>query len=116
MITRAKFKNFKALRDVEITFDSRLTVLVGPNGSGKTSVLEGIYFLGRYARDNEGPHRFQISTERDRGSRLVYGWESEPQALIDEHILPGCSLEVGIRTEHDSEASCEYRNPGCSYM
>jgi hypothetical protein len=33
MITRAKFENFKALRDVEITFDSRLTVLVGPNCS-----------------------------------------------------------------------------------
>lgn len=42
MIHRAKFQNFKALRDVEITFDSRLTVLVGPNGSGKTSVLQGI--------------------------------------------------------------------------
>jgi energy-coupling factor transporter ATP-binding protein EcfA2 len=42
MITRAKFQNFKALRDVEVTFDSRLTVLVGPNGSGKTTVLRGI--------------------------------------------------------------------------
>jgi Fe-S cluster assembly ATPase SufC len=42
MITRAKFQNFKALRDVEVTFDSRLTVIVGPNGSGKTSVLQGI--------------------------------------------------------------------------
>lgn len=45
MIHRAKFQNFKALRDVEITFDSRLTVLVGPNGSGKTSVLQGIHFF-----------------------------------------------------------------------
>ena len=45
MITRAKFRNFKALRDVEITFDSRLTVLVGPNGSGKTSILQGLLFL-----------------------------------------------------------------------
>src|SRR5688572_15751187 len=49
MITRAKFQNFKALRDVEITFDSRLTVLVGPNGSGKTSVLQGIMFLTQLA-------------------------------------------------------------------
>lgn len=45
MIHRAKFQNFKALRDVEITFDSRLTVLVGPNGSGKTSVLQGMHTL-----------------------------------------------------------------------
>jgi DNA repair exonuclease SbcCD ATPase subunit len=41
MIHRAKFQNFKALRDVEVTFDSRLTVIVGPNGSGKTSLLQG---------------------------------------------------------------------------
>lgn len=50
MIHRAKFQNFKALREVEITFDSRLTVLVGPNGSGKTSVLQGIEFVYRLAR------------------------------------------------------------------
>jgi|SRR5579883_846023 len=49
MIHRAKFQNFKALRDVEITFDSRLTVLVGPNGSGKTSVLQGIHILSLLA-------------------------------------------------------------------
>lgn len=49
MIHRAKFQNFKALRDVEVTFDSRLTVLVGPNGSGKTSVLQGIHFLTQLA-------------------------------------------------------------------
>src|SRR4051794_38247852 len=49
MIHRAKFQNFKALRDVEVTFDSRLTVLVGPNGSGKTSILQGIHFLTQLA-------------------------------------------------------------------
>jgi predicted ATPase len=45
MIHRASFRNFKALRDVDVTFDSRLTVLVGPNGSGKTSVLSGLDIL-----------------------------------------------------------------------
>ena len=49
MIHRAKFQNFKALRDVEVTFDSRLTVLVGPNGSGKTSVLQGMHALSQLA-------------------------------------------------------------------
>jgi predicted ATPase len=109
MITRAKFENFKALRDVEITFDSRLTVLVGPNGSGKTSVLQGLQFLGRFARDNEGPHRFRVSEQRDRGSQGVYGWETEPQTLIDEQILPGCFLEVVVQVPQDVEFVCEYR-------
>jgi predicted ATP-dependent endonuclease of OLD family len=50
MINRASFRNFKALRDVDITFDSRLTVIVGQNGSGKTSVLQGLDLLGRATR------------------------------------------------------------------
>lgn len=42
MIKKAKFENFKGLRSVDVTFDSPFSVLVGPNGSGKTSVLQGI--------------------------------------------------------------------------
>jgi predicted ATPase len=42
MIRKAKYDNFKGLKSVEVSFDKRFTVLVGPNGSGKTSVLQGI--------------------------------------------------------------------------
>lgn len=42
MITKVSFRSFKSLREVDIDFTSRLTVLVGPNASGKTSVLQGI--------------------------------------------------------------------------
>jgi predicted ATPase len=49
MIHQIKFQNFKALRDVEVTFESALTVLVGPNGSGKTSVLQGMHALSQLA-------------------------------------------------------------------
>src|SRR5262245_39933719 len=55
MIRRVKFENFKALRDVEISFDERLTVLVGPNGSGKSSVLQGIHILSLAVQDKK-PH------------------------------------------------------------
>ena len=44
MIERVQFQKFKALKDVSLDL-SRLTVLVGPNGSGKTSVLEGMKYL-----------------------------------------------------------------------
>lgn len=40
MIETVSFKNFKALRDVTVPLE-RFTVLVGPNASGKTSVLQG---------------------------------------------------------------------------
>jgi AAA15 family ATPase/GTPase len=49
MLSKIKFRNFKALRDVEIPLN-RLTVLVGPNASGKTSVLEGVHYLTQLIR------------------------------------------------------------------
>jgi predicted ATPase len=46
MIEKVEFRNFKALRDVSLDLE-RFTVLVGPNASGKTSVLEGLDYLAR---------------------------------------------------------------------
>ena len=44
MIHKVEFQNFKGLRQVSLDLD-RLTVLVGPNASGKTTVLEGLDYL-----------------------------------------------------------------------
>jgi len=44
MIQRVEFRNFKALRDACVDLEP-FTVLVGPNASGKTSVLQGMQLL-----------------------------------------------------------------------
>jgi predicted ATPase len=41
MITKLKVSNFKSLRELECEF-GRLTVIVGPNGCGKSSVLQAV--------------------------------------------------------------------------
>jgi predicted ATPase len=46
MITRFRVKNYKALRDVELRL-TPLHVLIGPNDSGKTSILEALAALCR---------------------------------------------------------------------
>lgn len=46
MIERASFTNFKSLRRVDVEL-GRFTVIVGPNGSGKTSILDGLYHLAQ---------------------------------------------------------------------
>jgi len=51
MISEVSFKNFKALRDVSTSLE-RLTVFVGPNASGKSSLLEGIHYLAQVSQHN----------------------------------------------------------------
>src|SRR5262249_3026026 len=46
MICQVGFRNFKGLRHVDFNLD-RLTVIVGPNASGKTSILEGLSLLAQ---------------------------------------------------------------------
>ena len=37
--------NFKGYEEARVAFPSRINVLVGPNGSGKTNLLDAIYYL-----------------------------------------------------------------------
>jgi energy-coupling factor transporter ATP-binding protein EcfA2 len=79
MIHRAKFQNFKALKDVEVTFDRRLTVLVGPNGSGKSSVLNGLKWVCDLA---SGPPRAdQGMTSFAAKVRESYSGQGAPQLI-----------------------------------
>jgi predicted ATPase len=45
MIKSIQFKNFKVLRDCTLPL-SQFTLLIGPNGTGKSTALAGIRFLG----------------------------------------------------------------------
>lgn len=53
-ISRFGIKNFKSLLDFEITFPltSPLTLLIGLNGSGKSTVLQAFDFVGELMRGN----------------------------------------------------------------
>lgn len=41
-------RNFKSLRDVTLDIPSKLTVVIGANGSGKTALVEAFELLHRY--------------------------------------------------------------------
>ena len=44
MLERLSLRNFKVFRDQEFLFPEGTTAIVGPNGSGKTTILEAIEF------------------------------------------------------------------------
>jgi predicted ATPase len=64
MIDRIQFENFKSLQHVKLQL-GRLTALVGPNGCGKSSVLQGLYFLS--PEQHEPPSRLVPRRLRYRG-------------------------------------------------
>ena len=46
MITRVFIKGYKSLRDIDISLNP-LTVIVGPNASGKSNLLDALGLLSR---------------------------------------------------------------------
>lgn len=54
MITRLKVQNFRTHKNLEFSFQPGLTIITGPNGSGKTSLVEAIYIVlqGKSWRSN----------------------------------------------------------------
>lgn len=100
MIEQGSFTNFKSLRRVDADL-GRFMVIVGPNGSGKTSVLDGLHYLaqatqkplaavlhGAFAppslksRDSEGPMKLALSG-RFQGMRAGIGVEIECNDVRD---------------------------------
>jgi len=44
-ISKLLLQNFRSYQQKLIEFDSKLNLIIGPNGSGKTNILESIFFL-----------------------------------------------------------------------
>ncbi|MFO0838837.1 MAG: AAA family ATPase [Phycisphaerae bacterium] len=80
MITRFRVQNYKALRDVQLDL-TPLHVLVGPNDSGKSSILEAIAALCR-------------SVEVPLTEAFAGDWEGR-QLVRFEASEPDVHLEVG---------------------
>src|SRR5262249_10924755 len=76
MITRFQVQNFKALRDVTLEL-TPIHVLIGPNDSGKTSILEALRALCLMTQSGALESAFQ---SRWTGPDLV--WERNPTALV----------------------------------
>lgn len=100
MITRFRVQNYKALRDVTVEL-TPVHVLIGPNDSGKTSVLEALAALSR-------------STERSLADAFVGNWEGRQliwRGELDLPIVLTANVEAGqVHAEYALEV--EFREKG----
>jgi len=90
MITSIQLRSFKGHRDTTVPL-GRLTVLVGPNGTGKTSVLQALSLMARLMNDEPGnvlrgdmsPQDLLRRTEQGPISLTATGTDKEHPWTID---------------------------------
>ncbi|MBK7826370.1 AAA family ATPase [Nannocystis sp.] len=70
MISQVRFENFKALQQVTIDLE-RLTVLVGANATGKTSVLQGLHAFSTFDDRSGFPKIVVLLQNFANGSRTL---------------------------------------------
>lgn len=130
-IDRFWAKNFKSLVDLDISLQ-RFNVLVGANGAGKSSILQGLYFLSRL-RTSHPSSIFSAERNRDlaqlrtagregsvelgfsdavRGASLDYVGTPRPDTLVPEHRVqartPGWEEQYDFKTVRADRPSLEY--------
>ena len=108
-LEKLSLTNFKNYEDGRYVFGQQINVIVGPNGSGKTNLLDAVYFLALSKsafqsqdslsvqheadyfiidgifEEREG-HNVQITISLQRGQRKVLMADKKPYERISEHI------------------------------
>jgi len=66
VLRHLSFRSFRNYESLDLDLDGGLTLVVGPNGQGKTNLIEGIYFLclGRSFRERREKRIIRLGDER----------------------------------------------------
>ena len=83
---------FRNISSANLTFNSKINLLVGPNGSGKTSLLEAIYFLGLGR------------SFRTRLSNRVINYEHKEFTLYGEINNHNFTIPIGLQKSKNGDS------------
>ncbi len=120
MIRRVHVRGYKSLHDVEVRFPGPLTVVMGPNASGKSNLLDALALVARLAlspslEDGFRDHRGRIAeafTFPAGGLREALGRESlacafEVDVELDDAVVRATEDEIAHRRAVFEEAKPE---------
>lgn len=108
-LTRLQFKNWRSLREVEIEFDTPITVFIGANSSGKTNIVDGLEFLRHGS--TQGNRGFLGSVRKWGGIAKIHttGTLHSEALLLEVGIqAPGSIKPIRYSVQLDFEDGVEY--------
>jgi predicted ATPase len=110
MISRLHFENFKSLAHVDIALE-RLTVLVGGNGSGKSSVLEATHLLSQMGlHERESPWlRLRWMFEGARHPRRLITSPGNGTIRLSMSQVQGDTLSLSIFVSEPQDSDLEHQ-------
>ncbi len=91
-------RNFRLLEHFEIEFDPEVTVIIGPNYAGKSSVIDAFLFLRDAAASG---FRHSFGTRGDFGK--VASWHDSTRNIDLETILIDSAKELSYEVEFDTQ-------------
>lgn len=111
MLRKLSIKNFRLLRDVTIDVTpGKPIVLIGPNASGKSSVLQTLDLLSRWTKDGfvEGCKAFGGQLALVTAGEAIRGQHAQIEVVAEEWIPSlnyhtGDRLRYGMAFSHDIE-------------
>jgi len=101
-LERLRIESFRCLRSAELAAHSSLNIIAGGNGTGKTSLLEAIYVLGR-GRSFRAPRLSGVIAD-GQNSAIVFGEIKSPDARLGIQVARS-GTEIRINGESGGTAS-----------
>jgi predicted ATPase len=102
MIRRVRIRGYKSLRDVEVTFPGPLTVVIGPNASGKSNLLNALGLLSRMALSPTLEEAF-----REHRGRIIEAFTFGPGGLREALTRDSLSFSMEGDVELSNSAVAE---------
>lgn len=101
-VTKIRVKNFRLLRDITIELEEELSVIIGKNNCGKTSLLLILdKFIGSgYSKNSFSFDDFNVNFKEELKSRIE-GTESQPGTSL----FMGISLKLFIEYDEQDDLS-----------